>query len=203
MRERAITIVAVMLAVLSACDTNRDADDATAAGEEEAAGALGEEPSAEQGETVSILRPDIEQPELPEEPLSPLEVTIGFPDGGDDLDDTARAALDNVIASEQVASGGPIRLGAHSDTGGSDAVNMGVSEDRGLAVAGYLIERGVEEDRIDIVVFGEQNPAEPNALPDGSPNEEGRRANRRVEITVAPADDENGTAIEALEEDGL
>ena len=42
----------------------------------------------------------------------------------------------------------------------------------------------VEEERIEIVAFGEQNPVEPNALPDGSPNEEGRAANRRVEVTI-------------------
>jgi OOP family OmpA-OmpF porin len=44
----------------------------------------------------------------------------------------------------------------------------------------------VAEDRIEIVAFGEQNPVAPNALPDGTPNDEGRAKNRRVEIRVAP-----------------
>lgn len=48
----------------------------------------------------------------------------------------------------------------------------------------FLVENGVEEERIEIVAFGEQNPVEPNALSDGSPNEEGRAANRRVEVTI-------------------
>ncbi|MEL7217243.1 MAG: OmpA family protein, partial [Pseudomonadota bacterium] len=55
-----------------------------------------------------------------------------------------------------------------------------------LVVAEWLIGKGVNQERIDVIVFGEQNPAEPNALPDGSPNEAGRAANRRVEVLIVP-----------------
>jgi len=44
---------------------------------------------------------------------------------------------------------------------------------------------GVAQDRISVIAFGEQNPVEPNAKPDGTPNERGREANRRVDVTVA------------------
>ncbi len=136
---------------------------------------------------VSILRPDVEQPVQETEPLEPLNVTIGFPDGGTDLDADAIAALEEVVATPQYASGAPIVLRAHSDSGGSDEANADASQARGLAVAAWLIEKGVDEDRIDVIVFGEQNPIEPNALPDGSPNEAGRAANRRVEVLIVPA----------------
>jgi OOP family OmpA-OmpF porin len=60
--------------------------------------------------------------------------------------------------------------------------------ERAEAVRDWLIEMGVAEDRSEVLTFGEQNPIEPNALPDGTPNEEGRAANRRVEILItAPA----------------
>ena len=55
---------------------------------------------------------------------------------------------------------------------------------RGLAVAKWLIDNGVDAERITVIAFGEQNPIEPNALPSGAANEAGRAANRRVEIEI-------------------
>ena len=52
-------------------------------------------------------------------------------------------------------------------------------------MAEWLVEKGVSSERIEIIAFGEQNPIEPNALPDGTPNEKGRAANRRAEVHVA------------------
>lgn len=136
-------------------------------------------------EPVSILRPSGDGVEAPQAQLEPLQVTIGFPDGGSELDADAVAALEGVLESEQLALGLPITLRAHSDSPGTDTSNLDASEERGLAVAAWLIEKGVDPDRIAVIAFGEQNPVEPNAKPDGSPNEEGRAANRRVEIEVA------------------
>lgn len=132
---------------------------------------------------VSILRPDVEQPPKLEV-LSPLEARIGFPDGGTELSEEALAQLATVRESPQVAEGGPIILRAHSDAGGSDAVNIRASQARAEAVRDWLVEMGVDEGRITVIAFGEQNPVEPNALPDGTPNEPGRAANRRVDVTV-------------------
>ena len=145
-------------------------------------------PEPEASEAVSILQPDVEAEQaaatgtVPE----PLNATIGFPEGGSGLDDAAIQGLREVLASGQIALGGPIVLRSHSDASGSDAVNARASQARGLAVAEWLIEQGINADRIDVIVFGEQNPVEPNALPDGSPNEEGRAANRRVELLIIP-----------------
>lgn len=145
--------------------------------------------------TASIFGPEAELPE-PEAALETLTVTIGFPDGGNGLDADAMAALDSVIKSDQIKEGGPVILRAHSDAGGSDSANLDASQERGLAVAKWLIDNGVKEGRIAVIAFGEQNPSQPNALPDGSASEEGRAANRRVEIelpieTVTEAVDAN------------
>ena len=134
-------------------------------------------------EPVSILRPDVEM-EVPVEPLENLEVTISFASGGSDLDDAATAALDELIKSRQFREGGTIELRGHSDAGGSDAANMRASTARAEAVREWLTEHGVDEEIITLIAFGEQNPARPNALPDGTPDEAGRAANRRVDITV-------------------
>ena len=138
-------------------------------------------------ETVSILRPEIEPPEAEPETdvLVPYKAVIGFPDGGSELDANAVASLETALASPQMALGLPITLGAHSDSSGSDTANLNSSEKRGVAVAEWLIANGVEAERITVIAFGEQNPAQPNALPDGAPNDEGRAANRRVEIDIA------------------
>lgn len=134
---------------------------------------------------VSIIRSDVEQPDLPATPLEPLTVTIGFPAGGTELDAAATAALELALASRQVSEGGAITLRAHSDAGGTEAANLRASNARGEQVKDWLVNKGIEESRITVIAFGEQNPVEPNALPDGTPNEAGRAANRRVEITVS------------------
>ena len=137
-------------------------------------------------EATSILRPDVEVPEEVIAPVESFETTIGFPEGGGDLDPNAIDMLEMVAASEQFALSTPIILRAHSDSAGSDAANARAAEERGLAVAEWLIEAGAASERIEVIVFGEQNPIEPNALPDGMPNEAGRAANRRVEIEILP-----------------
>ena len=140
-------------------------------------------------ETVSILRPDIEVPEAEPtpEPLATLMITIGFPEGGVALDGAAQAALQEALGSPQMALGGAITLRAHTDSQGEDSANLDASEERGLAVASWLIDAGVDADRITVIAMGEQNPIKPNALPDGSANEAGRAANRRVELEIALA----------------
>lgn len=141
-------------------------------------------------EQVSILRPDVEaETEKADEPsVASFTATIGFPEGGTDLDADALEVLEQVKSSEQFASSAAIILRTHSDSAGSDAVNERASEARGLAVAQWLIAAGADPRRIDVIVFGEQNPAQPNALEDGSPNEGGRAANRRVEIEILASD---------------
>lgn len=145
------------------------------------------ETEPEPTEQVSILRPGFDPEGQAAAPkLEPLEVRILFPADADELTAAARKSLRGVLASRQFKTDGDIVLRAHSDAGGSDATNMRVSEERGEMVRDWLLDKGVEEERITLIAFGEQNPVEPNALPDGSPNEAGREANRRVEITISP-----------------
>ena len=178
-----------LLAALSACEVKRSDE-----GDAPPDPAPTASPSATPTEPVSILRPDVEAEQAlagtPLVVLDPLEVTVGFPDGGAQLDGDAVATLPDVLASAQLEEGGPIVLGGHSDIGGSDAANLRASRTRAEAVRDWLVDNGVAEDRIEVIAFGDQNPVEPNALPDGSPNEEGRAANRRVEILVDVAEPE-------------
>lgn len=116
--------------------------------------------------------------------LRPLETTISFADGTPDLTEAARAELATIIDSPQMDAGGAIVLRGHSDSEGSDEANLEASRLKAEAVRDFLVENGVAAERIEVIAFGEQNPIAPNALPDGSPNEEGRATNRRVEVTI-------------------
>ena len=132
----------------------------------------------------SIFQEDGGEPVVPAATLPPLVMTLSFADGTAELTEAVSAELATIVDSPQVAAGGPIVLRGHSDAGGDGAANLDASRERAEAVRDFLVEAGIAEERIEIIAFGEQNPLEPNALPDGSPNEEGRAANRRVEVTV-------------------
>ncbi|HCH94669.1 MAG TPA: hypothetical protein DFK13_07430 [Erythrobacter sp.] len=135
-------------------------------------------------EKRSIFRPEFQvEPIESFEPSGSLETTVEFPDGTE-LTEEGRAALATVLASPQNEEGGLIYLRGHTDSGGSDEANMRASLARAEAVRDWLVENGVAEDRIRTIAFGEQNPIAPNARPDGTPDEDGRAANRRVEIEV-------------------
>lgn len=73
-----------------------------------------------------------------------------------------------------------IDIYGHTDAVGSDAYNQGLSERRAVAVADYLVTHGVKGARIATRGFGKTQPVANNAT------EEGRAANRRVEIKIVP-----------------
>lgn len=135
---------------------------------------------------VSIIRDDVREESGmgPVEQDGPIRAVIGFPDGGAELDAAAVKALDDLLSPDWVRGEQKVYVWGHSDTVGSDAANFRAGEARARAVADYLEINGVTPDRIEIVSLGEGNPAQPNYLPDGSDNEAGQAANRRVEIQI-------------------
>lgn len=186
-----LTIVAAL--ALSGCDRQAKAP------------AEKETPVAKDSEgKKSIFRPEFQvEPIGGEEAPPPLDSRIEFPEGAD-LTETAKAELATILESPQLAEGGAIILRGHSDSGGDDEANMRVSKERAEAVRDWLVENGVADDRITVIAFGEQNPVAPNALPDGSANEKGRAANRRVDIhvdtVIKPEPTKEPTLAETLSE---
>ncbi|WP_164549773.1 OmpA family protein [Altericroceibacterium xinjiangense] len=155
-------------------------------------------PLPTQTAAASIIRPDIiPEPIVEDLPPRPIERTIPFPDGGTELSETAVARLQEVRRSPQVAEGWPIVLRGHTDSAGADRANLAASKERAEAVADWLTEQGLAEERITTIAMGEQNPIAPNANPDGTPNEEGRARNRRVTINVAPPESESSREEQA------
>ena len=134
----------------------------------------------------SIMRSDIDETPIVEPEPEPIRLTLSFADGGSTLTDTVKERLTELAPRIDAEQSWPIIIRGHSDADGSGDANTRVSQRRAQAVADFLVEQGVDEASITVIAFGAQNPKQPNALPDGSPNEAGRRANRRVELTYAP-----------------
>lgn len=75
-------------------------------------------------------------------------------------------------------------IDGHTDSTGSRSYNLELSERRAETVGRYLINQGVAQVRIDTYGYGPDHPVASNDT------EEGRAANRRVELTLVPVTEE-------------
>jgi|SRR5947207_10098916 len=77
-----------------------------------------------------------------------------------------------------------VTVEGYTDSKGSKAFNMQLSQERANAVKDWLVKNGNVPANITARGFGEQNPVAPNTNADGSDNPAGRALNRRVSIVV-------------------
>lgn len=91
-----------------------------------------------------------------------------------------RSTLDEVAQTLSNYDETYVDVYGHTDSDGSDAYNLGLSQRRAQSVADYLVARGVNRARIETQGFGESQPIATNATP------EGKQQNRRVEIRIVP-----------------
>jgi outer membrane protein OmpA-like peptidoglycan-associated protein len=97
-----------------------------------------------------------------------------------DIQPQFQQTLDQVAQTLAAYNQTYIDVLGHTDSTGSDAYNQALSERRAQSVAGYLTAHGVQPARMATRGYGESAPIATNAT------EEGRAANRRVEIKVVP-----------------
>ncbi|MEP2773352.1 MAG: OmpA family protein [Fulvivirga sp.] len=120
-------------------------------------------------------------PELAEEVKKVLKEAlegIEFESGRDIIKPTSYAILDQVVEVMQTNADYKLKIAGHTDSMGKDETNLILSHKRAEAAKNYLVEKGVEEDRLDAVGYGETKPVASNDTAAG------RRQNRRVEFTV-------------------
>ncbi len=110
--------------------------------------------------------------------VMPGDVTFDF--DSDRIRPNFYGVLDDVAATLIRYDQSYVQIIGHTDSTGSDAYNLQLSERRADAVAAYLNRRGVAAQRIQVGGAGETQPKASNAT------EAGRAANRRVEITIIP-----------------
>jgi outer membrane protein OmpA-like peptidoglycan-associated protein len=89
-----------------------------------------------------------------------------------------RPVLDEIVRALRDRPAQPLRIEGHTDDVGSDGYNQGLSERRARAVADYLIAKGIDGARFQIVGHGKQNPKEAGTTA------KARALNRRVEIAM-------------------
>ena len=111
-----------------------------------------------------------------------FDSTLLFEVGLATIQPGAETALDQV-AEALTDSDKPIEINGHTDSSGSDEVNLELSIARAQAVESQLAARGVTVP-MEVQGFGESQPVADNDNPDGTANEAGRAQNRRVEIVI-------------------
>lgn len=104
---------------------------------------------------------------------------ISFSIGKSDIAPNFRPVLDRFAASLNENPGTSVTIIGHTDSTGSDAINMPLSRDRAARTRDYLAARGVAANRFTVEGRG---PHEPLVSNDTAAN---RARNRRVEIFVA------------------
>ena len=105
---------------------------------------------------------------------------ITFRSGSADLNVQFLKVLDGVALVAKKYDKTIIEIAGHTDNVGGANFNKQLSQRRASAVAQYLMSKGVSEPRIMTAAGGEEHPISNNST------EQGRAANRRVEVTLAP-----------------
>ncbi|MCZ6746913.1 MAG: peptidoglycan-associated lipoprotein Pal [Acidobacteria bacterium] len=102
--------------------------------------------------------------------------TLYFEFDRSSLSETSRASLDHnadfLLAHPDVR----VRVGGHCDERGTVEYNLALGDRRASSAREYLVLRGVAMDRLQVVSFGEEQPADPGQ------GEAAWARNRRVEF---------------------
>jgi outer membrane protein OmpA-like peptidoglycan-associated protein len=106
--------------------------------------------------------------------------SITFATNSADLNAQFFSALEGVALVLKEYNKTVVEIAGHTDSTGSDAYNLALSQRRAQAVASYLVSQGITQQRLITVGAGEAHPVASNDT------EQGRAANRRVELTIVP-----------------
>ena len=91
------------------------------------------------------------------------------------------ATLKEIARTVRTSNQGFVDVLAHTDTTGTEQVNLALSQKRATAVGAYLASHGVAKSRIASKGYGESAP-----LYDPDTTDAEKAANRRVEIRLVP-----------------
>lgn len=103
---------------------------------------------------------------------------VNFEFDKSNLTPAAMSTLDGMVQTLQSTAPKGLTISGHTDSVGTDAYNMGLSQRRAASVADYLASKGIDRGRMKSAGFGESHPVVAN---DTAAN---RAKNRRVEIEL-------------------
>lgn len=145
-----------------------------------------------QGQTFKVaVRYDEERDPLaalptPEECMATIDAILAdqkitFPPGSAEIDATTGQLMTRIADALNECTALPLEIAGHTDAQGSEEGNRALSQARADAVLLALQGRRVEVSLMRAVGYGESRPIADND------SEEGREANRRIEITLIGA----------------
>jgi len=105
---------------------------------------------------------------------------ITFDTNRADIKPQFKPVLDQLARSIRQYPGTVVQVEGHTDSTGSASYNQTLSENRAASVRSYLIQQGVEANRVLAVGYGMSRPIADNR------SAAGRAQNRRVEILIVP-----------------
>ncbi|WP_224487965.1 OmpA family protein [Robertkochia flava] len=120
-------------------------------------------------------------PEVTEEVQAALNSyarTILFDTGKSSIKAESEQVLADIIGILKQYPASTFKVEGHTDSTGSEELNLRLSKERASAVEQYLENAGIAPDRLTSEGFGESKPIASNRTADG------RRQNRRVEINL-------------------
>jgi outer membrane protein OmpA-like peptidoglycan-associated protein len=88
------------------------------------------------------------------------------------------ATLNSIVDYLMLHPGRSVKISGHTDNTGSEQHNLTLSKRRADVVAEYLVNNGVDINRVETSGLGSAMPLEKNTT------DEGRRKNRRVELLI-------------------
>jgi TolB protein len=128
------------------------------------------------------------EPALPErdvEPVVPIRPedikldNIHFEYDKYDLSSEAKSTLSDNARVMMEHSGFSILIEGHCDERGTEEYNLALGEKRALSARDYLVGFGIAKDRISVISYGEEKPADPRH------NEQAWTKNRRARFVVS------------------
>ncbi|WP_437881461.1 OmpA family protein [Pseudomonas sp. LRF_L74] len=105
---------------------------------------------------------------------------ITFATDSSDIASNFYTPLNNLANSFKQFNQNSIEILGHTDSTGSRAHNMDLSQRRAQSVANYLLAQGIDGSRVSTAGLGPDRPIASNA------DQAGRSQNRRVEINLKP-----------------
>ncbi len=135
--------------------------------------------------TTAEAKPEFEfkapAPRASTAPILTKTVSIYFPSGSSVLDENAKAVLDTQVVDLAATFGSAyLRVSGNTDNVGSRDTNVRLSRARADAVAQYLMTKGFERNKFDVVGNGPDKPVADNDT------DSGRAKNRRTDFEVVP-----------------
>lgn len=132
----------------------------------------------DQASEANVYKLSNEELKLLEEEKKLKAELIKFEFGSDQLKSSSNNSLDRIFATLEANLSLKLRVYGHADNQGGVSVNDKLSQRRAEAVKAYLVQKGIDSNRIIAEGYGEMRPIADNKTAAG------RAKNRRVEVKL-------------------